>query len=558
MQVTIENYNGVARADFNAERITTIFGRNAQGKSSLADAVARCAARETFKTKPEAMQNIKAGFDQAEITLQGESGSIAFTLPVNKIDTSGGASWSISKVAAGLETPAGHGNPFELLHEYLDATPDKDDLAAELETLGILDAGVDRIWGMVLNPASKQPDWPMAHKKFEDQRKAQKGQFQEVTKITWGSKQGGTWLPDGYDRELENESEESLRGALSQRELALEEAVRNEALGEAEREKLIIRADAVQDFKAKLEAVVKEIEQADADLIAIREEADTLPKPDAAETTWPCWNCGKHNAVEGGKGVEPKAIDKKEAEAREKAIEAKREDYRQVKANRDSMIADKRVIEENIAAGEAAKEKLAAAPDGGGVDVEKARNEVERARQRLTAFTTCMRARKLHSDILQSDKLVSLTAPDGLPGKKLGAAIANLNKDLKKLSEVAEWGTVKVSGADGTVSYDGKIYSRRKPSTSEKFRTEVTLQVALANIKGDSMVIVDAIDVLDGAGRSGLYWLLDDAGLDALVTCTVSDKDEAPHLEHFGPSYWIEGGELSPLEIAEEAELEPA
>jgi hypothetical protein len=71
------------------------------------------------------------------------------------------------------------------------------------------------------------------------------------------------------------------------------------------------------------------------------------------------------------------------------------------------------------------------------------------------------------------------------------------------------------------------------------------------------MVVLDAADVLDGTTRSGLFDMLDEAGLPALVALTLSRPSQCPDLAEagLGQSYWLSSGIARPLreEMAEAA-----
>lgn len=566
-----ENFMKARRFSIAINQITTLQGPNGHGKSSIALAAAKTASRHLFDTKAECATQVTAGAQMGEVVLRVNDDKIAtFSLPDNTIQRHEGMheDWSISKVAAGtvrLAEMTKKADRFALLQEFLNAEPTREDLAKELSLIGMTEDGIARIWKQVVNPVTKKPDWVKAHKTFEDQRKAQKAVFKDVTGIQWGSDQGPKWLPDGYDRELENESEESLRGQLASLELERDEALKNEALDDATRERYERQVEAIPEFEEKEKAAEEQRREVSAKLEAARTAHSKLPKPEKKPDTWACWNCGEENAISGDKGVKPKEVSDEEMAARAEAIAKSAEEGQTLSRELESIQGDLRVIRENIKAGVEAKEKLAAkkSADNKSIDVEKARNAVVRAQERLDAFKRLMKARELNAQILQSDKLVALTAPDGLPGQKLSSAIDTLNDELKELCEVAEWGRVKVSNKDGSVSYNGFTFSAYSPSTAEKAVCNATIQVALARINNDKMLVMDGyLEPMTDSTRSSLYWMLEAVEIPTLITRSV-DEDGQLELSEYGDSYWVQDGITE--EIAhgaapvEEAEvLEPA
>jgi hypothetical protein len=71
----------------------------------------------------------------------------------------------------------------------------------------------------------------------------------------------------------------------------------------------------------------------------------------------------------------------------------------------------------------------------------------------------------------------------------------------------------------------------------------------MAKLDGSDMVVLDAADVLDGTTRSGLFAMLEESGLDALVCLTLTRPEQCPDLAaaDLGCSYWIEAGVTRPL-----------
>jgi hypothetical protein len=80
------------------------------------------------------------------------------------------------------------------------------------------------------------------------------------------------------------------------------------------------------------------------------------------------------------------------------------------------------------------------------------------------------------------------------------------------------------------------------------------VQVAMAKLDGSDMVVLDAADVLDGTTRSGLFAMLEESGLPALVCMTLTRREQVPDLaaSELGASYWIEDGIGQPLHAMRE------
>jgi hypothetical protein len=79
----------------------------------------------------------------------------------------------------------------------------------------------------------------------------------------------------------------------------------------------------------------------------------------------------------------------------------------------------------------------------------------------------------------------------------------------------------------------------------------------MARLTGADLVVIDAADVLDAPRRSGLFRLLTEAGLPAVVCMTLARPDQVPNLASpsigLGVSYWLEDGLLDVLDKAQSA-----
>lgn len=154
-------------------------------------------------------------------------------------------------------------------------------------------------------------------------------------------------------------------------------------------------------------------------------------------------------------------------------------------------------------------------------------------------------ATKKHQAIEAMLKMAEVLAPTGLRRSVLLRTIDSTNKQLSSLCEVAKWGTVTIA-EDLGIHYLGRAYELL--SAAEQFRVRVTLQVVFSELDGSDALIVDAADILDRPGRSGLIALLLQVSKPALVTMTMSDTKDVPDLSRSGRgrSYWASEATIQP------------
>jgi hypothetical protein len=179
-------------------------------------------------------------------------------------------------------------------------------------------------------------------------------------------------------------------------------------------------------------------------------------------------------------------------------------------------------------------------------DLETAAHAVHAAENRLRAWRAVRDATDVHERIVTNERVLALLAPDGLRAKKLTEVVELFNRTLAGDCEVADWPPVALA-ADMALTYGGRPYPLC--STSEQYRVRAVLALAMARLDESAMLVLDAADVLDGTTRSGLFSMLAEAGIPALVTMTLTRKEQAPDLAAagLGASYWIEGGVCQPL-----------
>jgi hypothetical protein len=191
----------------------------------------------------------------------------------------------------------------------------------------------------------------------------------------------------------------------------------------------------------------------------------------------------------------------------------------------------------------------AASPE---VDIENAKAKAAEAMARLGAWRQKRQADDIRDQIAGNDLVLKILAPDGLRARKLAHVLDLFNRTLEPLTDAAEWSTVTVDPAM-SLAYGGRPYALC--STSEQYRLRAVLAVAMAQLDDSDMVVLDAADVLDAPTRSGLFAMLEESGLCALVCLTLSRPSQCPDLAEagLGESFWISAGIAQPLQQTAEA-----
>jgi hypothetical protein len=560
ISIGLRDFRGCERADLACDPIALVAGRNATGKSSIAQAVGAALSGHTLPlaglTKAAAGMLVKTGSAAALVVLKHESGTCRVEWPACQFTTEGEPPHA-SLWAAGLDSialqPAK--DRARVLTEYLHADPTREDLAAALADVELGDeAVVAAIWQLI-----EAHSWEGAHSIRKDKGAELKGRWRQVTGANYGSRIAASWAPADWQFELTPASENDLCAAIAQAKEVHNKTIAASAVSTAERQRLGQEMAKIEEHKTALQQAEAEAERVALALGAAQGTREKLPAAGGGPEM-PCPHCGAFVVLRQISLVESRL----EMAETIPAAELKRR--RLAVAEADGAIS--RLTDELRKADRAvelARDALQLALDAryrldkmppaaeGGADIEAAKADLAAAERRLVAFRQKREADNLARQIADNDAALAILAPDGLRARKLARVLEAFESTrLQPLCEAASWRPVTIDPAM-TLTYGGRPYALC--STSEQYRVRAVLQLAMARLDGSQMVVLDAADVLDGTTRSGLFAMLEEAGLPALVAMTLSRREQAPDLEAagLGASYWIEDGVAAPLRQMAEA-----
>lgn len=550
--IALRNFRGCAAANLELAPLALVAARNAQGKSSIAQAVGAVltgAVTPLGVTKASAAQLVKSGAEAGFAAVQGKSGTARIDWPACQTRTRGEPP-TASIYAAGLESVAtlAAKERARVFGNYLHADPDRTDLAAAMADIDLgSEAAVTAVWKSI-----ETHGWDSAHQVQRDRGVELKARWRQVTGATYGSRVGASWHPDDLDDD--DMSENDLLAAVVKAKAERDKAIAAAAVSGAERDRLAAELASLEGRKDLLQQAEADAERVAAELDAARDARAALP-PGTVDAGMPCPHCGAFVIVRridlATTRLEAAEVDAPlPAELKKRRVAIAAADGAIARLMGQSTDADRNVERARLAMQSAAEarfhlDRLPPATETG-VDVDAAKAALDRAEKRLADSRAKREADDLHRRIQNNEGLISLLAPDGLRAAKLDQVLDIFNGSLGELSEAAGWHAVGVE-ADLTPTYQGRVYALC--STSEQYRIRAVLAVAMARLDGSAMVVLDAADVLDGPTRSGLFALLDEAGLPALVTMTATRASQVPDLAalSLGHSYWLTEGVCEPL-----------
>jgi hypothetical protein len=545
--VSAHNFRGCRSAEIECAPIALVCGLNAAGKSSLAMGVG-CALSGNMQPIGRASL-VGIGAASATVELQGEGGRARGEWPAGRVVTEGDQIPEASTVAAGLEsivTMAARDRA-KALSTLLHAEPTIEDVRAAFEAKGGFDVEqiTSGVWSLI-----EQHGWDGTHQHRRDRGAEMKGQWRQITGANYGSRVAATWRLD-----LEDEDEDTALARLANARSRHERTIASGAVSADEKRRLEEEAQLGDARQEALVRITERVEEFTGVHRKVQEARQALP-PAGQPTTIPCPYCASPIVVNRvGPETRFEKIDSaplSDEAVRKRRVAIAEADGKVAHAYDDLNQArrDLSKAESAVRASLDAQERIANWPRAieMGTDVAAAEAEVRRAE---TALADCRRkkeADELHARITRNEVIIDLLAGDGLRAQKLLRVVALFQAQLDSLTDAAKWPRVEIDTNDMGLMLDRRVYPLL--STSEQYRCRVAVQIATAMIDGSSMVVIDGADILDAPSRSGLFAMLDLAGLPALVCMTYPRREIVPDLAALGMgrSYWLTMGVVEPIE----------
>lgn len=565
IEVKVTNFRGCRSAKFvmPGNGIALIGGRNAAGKSSIAQAVAAgltgnpVPLRDVAKSSAgqlvcsgSASGSVWVGTDKIT-TADAVGGATEIVWPQAKVTTTGAPAWA-SDYAAGLSCVLKIDSKKRaiVLSEYLGAEPTREDYDRSLKALGLPEDLLNQLWHVI-----QQSGWDGAHNNCKEKGAKLKGQWEQITGDRYGSKKAESWVPDGWEPHLDGESEESLQEYVNDARQILEAAIAAEAVDDSKRAELEEKANAIIGIKEELAKAADMEAEAKAEAQKARERYNKMSDP-TQRKQMECPECGTDLRLNGRTLERAEALSADEVDRLHREWVDARENLEELDCKVAAMTDARKIIESALDDAVKASSVLEELDRKSGAvrapanDIETARKQVRAEELRLRAWQQKTQADNRHLNISLNAQLVSALAPDGIRQQKLAETLGGANMELKKLSSTSGFGTVQIE-SDLTASLNGTPYGLL--SKSERWRARVIIQLWMASVDGSEAVVIDGADVLaDRALRNGLIKVLQTIGIPSLVTMALPEADAPrfglPDLDTagVGRSYWIENGELMP------------
>lgn len=552
MQIEIKNYRGVAEADLSLAPIALVAGVNGAGKSSIAQAVAAAVTQNAAPidgiAKNAAGQLLREGQKRGRCVVGDDTGNATANWPGASVSTEGTPPWA-SDIAAGITSlvTMKAKDASALLIRAMEAMPTFEQLQGALPKVS--PEMLQAIWGVI-----QSDGWDAAHKRSQERGAKAKGAWEHVTGENYGKVKGAEWESPFFASLAEGVELKDLEEEAAHAKAELEKAISGQGAAQAEIDRLSEKAAAGLRAGEALAGTEQQLADLQAAQDKVAQELNALPRPENGESYVECPHCKGHLVIVSRTEVRPPAtgISDEENAARVQAITDKTNEYEQARQATSQLSQEIGVLRRQQQEGSAAAKQLDAMPRGSVTadDVAQARAYAERTEVQVAQCKAAIKAEddalKLHEQIITNMGILAELAPDGLRQRVLADKMAEFNGMLERLSGAAGWPAVKLDG-DLASTLGDRPYILL--SESEKFRVRTVLQVAIADLDGSDLVIVDAADILDRTGRNGLFKLLSSTGMRALVCMTLNKAEDVPNLAGagLGTSYWLNESILAPI-----------
>lgn len=561
-RVLLKNWLAHPHADLALTPLTIIAGPNESGKSSVGDGIAFAITGELrrVETKGDRKQLLSDGATKGQVELEGPAGTLVRDIPTGKL------------VQPAPILPAGlpPGLVYCLLAPASFARASADqrrgllfavsgaDLAPETVRQTLLDRGHALAKGL---PANSSVDaWHKEALRFTTEAR---GEWKGITGETYGAQKAEGWAPefpaeptvpaDPADLEDQVRLLDAAVARCNQELGAINAAARASTAPPVDLTAIRERAGQLAAWVSANEeahraavAAMREVREAEAALAALQGGA-AGPEP------MHCPDCGAVLMLDDeGRGkhlvsysaTDPVAVAQQRQRAETVVAEAR--EKRRV-ADETANTAQSRLTRCQEAQRALDRHAAADRPAPAGVEPTGTAEEIQarladhqraldQAREDLAAIRRHAkqiagaaerkeRAAAAHGRVKAWSAIAAELAPDGIPAEVLGKALKPLNSTLTKLAAASGWAPVAIGG-DMSITAGGRAYALH--SESGQWRADAMIALALAEMTGVRLVMLDRFDVLDLPSRGPALRFLFQTAQAADWTIIVAGTFKAP------------------------------
>ena len=567
-RIEISNVIGIGRADLDmAKAVMVVSADNAQGKSSIADAISMA-----FLGKP---RRVDAKKELGQLLHNGaEKGRVSIAFD----DNDDGAEFRLPKGDHHVSEFVGADSmPFVLDPQKFASLSDDERrtmlfkltaVKASPKLVGekLAERGVDESLIEEILPMMRS-GFPSAAKECYARATQAKGVWRSITGSNWGTNVAEDWEAPAPEGKVPTEKDlQEIVAKVTKHQADLESGIKfigeqeqaqRDHDGRAERlSKLVDTASLLKRRQAKLDADQTELAKWEAKLPDLQ-AAVTAVKGATVPLKCPC--CDETLSMVDGHLVKYVGLKEGTGKISDAALElTKAKDA--VNLLRSTVAKDQEAIAESKAAEQEAKRIRG--EEGSAFDADKmqrARDSVQQLKDAIAQLRVDFKAledlkgaaakvdektnkaAEAHATVKAWNAAGDALAPDGIPGELLNDALAPVNQSIAVLSGMCGWAKAVVE-PDMSITFGGRLYGLC--SESEKWRADALIALAIAQISQLRLVMLDRFDVLDSKSRQrllGMLLKLDQLGaMDTMIICGTM-KQPMPASPNWD-SVWLKNG----------------
>lgn len=566
--IEIANVIGIGRADLDMSKaVMVVSADNAQGKSSIADAISMAFIGKPCRVnaKKDLGQLLHNGAEKGRVSIKfgDEDEGAEFRLPKgdHHVSEFAGADFMPFVLDPQMFARLSDDERRTFLFKLTNCKASAKVVGEKLVARGIGQDIIDEILPLM------RSGFPSAAKEAYARATQAKGVWRSITGGNWGAVVADGWKAPKPDGDVPPAKHlEELLAKVGKHQADMETGIKfigqqEEALkaaeGRAERIAALTETHGLlKRRETKLKTDQDELGAWEEKFPALKKTLDDL-KAAGVPVKCPC--CDEELSIVGG------TLQKFEGmKADTKALSDAALAVTNAKSAIDLL---KRAIENDqaaIAESKSAGEEIQRLNEEGGAKVDQAKLEKSRAavaelRQVIADLRNDFNAK--HEARAQAAKVDELTAkataahedvkawlsagdalaPDGIPGELLADALAPVNQSIGVLSGMCGWNKAVVE-ADMGITFGGRLYGLC--SESEKWRADALIALAIAQISGLRMVLLDRFDVLDSESRKQLLKMVVKLGkletMDSIIICGTMKQPLPAHDDW--DSVWLRNG----------------
>ena len=535
MNIHIEGVLGIKQAEFALEpgTVTVISGQNASGKTSLATALQglltmnanplHLSVADVKRSYPN--ETTKDGYaslvyDGTAIVWRMRSGKIEAPPvdPLCRPESVGIVDFTISRNAR---------ERADILQRILLPEPQVVEEALRVKLGEYLNE--DDKEGLM--STLRRSGWSEAESIYLDRARDSKRQWARITGRTYGVRVAADWRPEGWQADYDSLTVQQAEARVVDYRDALSMLTAVQAVSEHE-------AAEIAAAMAELPALEKALDAAQDKAVIVRRQRDgaqavmrdhqqdvehskgliqNLEAAMAMEPV-PCPHCGGGLSVNNGE-IEDFDVDRHtenrtawsrkiesyeyQIKNTETVIEDVRKDYRAA----DKLLAQtdrewQQAKNAHVATATLARRQGQVASSAAEQAIRDAEQAQADAVAALEMIKACRDATKRHETIARYTEIAKAIGPAGVRAQMLDKGMSVLRATLNVLTRQVAW------NADVEVTDDGAVLVKGRPvvlcSESEKWMAQACLQLTIAGICKDPVVVLDRADLLDTHNATGL------------------------------------------------------